>query len=385
MRRPEAKAGLSYCVVHNGCDPLEADAAGVRRELENMLGLRPALAEEADVLVYMACTFSRQKEEEFERTLTDFCRSSNGRLVIASGCYLRDGVSHPNLKYCRTDAIVKVVSNALDLPQALAPRETPRSKAGTGIVVISEGCYGCCAFCSVKLVRGQHRSRPLQEVLDDIGRIWHGNGSVKLAGQDVGAYGRDQGNTLWGLLTAASERFPGLKVELGPLGPEWLIKSATTELTRLGSASVTGNIHVPLQSASDNVLNKMRRHYSYDEFNGLWARLCEVGVQNISTDLMAGFPGETQDDHEETLGFLRTHNLAFAQIFMYEPRPGTEAERYNTLSKRTRVKRTMELIAEYLHASARFRAASVEELISATDGMLFNTNVQIQEDLTDEG
>ncbi|MBW2000110.1 MAG: radical SAM protein [Deltaproteobacteria bacterium] len=374
----------TYCVLHNGCDPLEVDAAGVRRRLRDTLGLIPAPVEEADLVVFMGCTFSQQKEEEFERHLVSLCQPSNGRLVIASGCYLEKAMRCPNVKYCRASEIVELVASTLDLAPISQGSASLPIQAGSGIVLVSEGCYGCCTFCSVRLVRGQHRSRPVNEIIQDIRVLFHHNGSVKLAGQDVAAYGRDIGKTLWDLLLTISEEFPNIQVELGPLGPEWLIRSKNDELSLLASKNISGNVHVPLQSASNTVLRRMQRRYTYEEFGNLWGRLCQVGVQKLSTDLMAGFPGETIEDHEKTLDFLATHRLAFAQVFMYEPRPGTEAALREPLPRRTRMERTMELIAAYLSTSARFRSVDIENLALSTSEMLFNTNVQLEEDITDE-
>jgi len=383
MTRIKETTHIRFCILHNGCDPLEVDAAGVRRQLRDMLGLSPAPVEEADIVVFMGCTFSRQKEEEFERQLVNLCHSSNGRIVIASGCYLGQTVRHPRVKYCRPSEIADVVAGALGLTLSIEYTPLP-IQASSGIVVVSEGCYGQCSFCSVKLIRGQHKSRPVNEIIRDIRLLLNHNTSVKLAGQDVAAYGRDLGKTLWDLLLAIFEEFPDLKVELGPLGPEWLIRSKNNELSLLANENIAGNIHVPLQSASNVVLRKMRRRYTYEEIDNLWKRLCQVGVRNLSTDLMAGFPGETARDHERTLEFLETHPLAFAQIFMYEPRPGTEAAELQPLPKRQRLERTMDLIATYLCASAKFRGVAIQALVSNTDEMLFNTNVQFEEDITDE-
>lgn len=375
----------TYCIVHNGCDPLEADAAGLRRRLESSLGLVPVPAKEADILVVMGCTFSRQKEGEFERMLGNACSSPNGRLVVASGCFLTNSFRHPSLEYSRTDSVLELVANRLGKSLLTTSDEESGRRDGAGIVVISEGCYGQCAFCSVRIVRGNHTSRPIPDILADIGRVSAAHRRVKLAGQDVAAYGRDRGQTLWDLLRAITNRYPGLRVELGPMGPQWLIGSTDEDLGLLATPMVAGNVHVPLQSGSDAILRNMRRPYTRNEFEALWKRLCEVGVANISTDLMAGFPAETLDDHERTLSFLRAHKLAFAQIFMYERRPGTEAAEWESLPKHIRMVRTTELIAEYLEAYGTFRGVTLQHLVSHSRHMLFNTNIQFEEDTTDEG
>ncbi len=384
MTVPETIRTHTYSVLHNGCDPLEADAAKVRHQLQDVLGLVAASPEQADVLVYLGCTFSHQKEQQFEQALVRICTPSNGRLVIASGCYLKESLPHLNLKFSPKEKIVALVAQTLGLQLPSPAIQTSWARAGNGIVVISEGCYGQCAFCSVRLARGQHRSRPLDDVMGDIHRTWDGKAIIKLAGQDVAAYGRDRRATLWELLRAIGHRFPHLQVELGPLGPQWLIKTELGDLALLASQSVVGNVHVPLQSASNAVLKRMKRKYTYKQFEALWVSMDRVGVKNLSTDIMAGFPGETLEDHERSLEFLRTHRLAFAQIFMYEPRPGTTASQCEALPKRIRMERTMELVAEYLRASAEFRGTGLDRLVSSSQGMLFNTNVQFEEDTVDE-
>jgi tRNA A37 methylthiotransferase MiaB len=202
---------------------------------------------------------------------------------------------------------------------------------------------------------------------------------IKLAAQDVAAYGRDCSVTLGSLLRALFKEFPSIKVKLGPLNPEWLMKSSDGDLGLLGRNNMVGNIHIPLQSASDAILRPMNKRYPYRAFAALWEKLLRLGVTSLSTDLMAGFPGERQRDHEMNLEFLETHRLEFAQIFMYQPRPGTQAATYKQLPYRIRLERTVDLIAKYIGAYMRFHGIALNQLLCGKQIIPpFNSNVDFR-------
>lgn len=367
---------ISFCVFHSGCDSLEYDAECLREQLTQTYGLRAASVFDADIIVYLGCSFSAQKEAEFKASIDALLKESKGKLLIISGCYLDEYQKHSKICFARRDGVAQVVNQYLKNQRYLSPYTTKCGQKRGPVVAISEGCFGECTFCSVRLVRGNHVSRPAEDILSDIEQAYQVNEVIKLAGQDVAAYGRDKGGNLAQLLSRIFNRFPSIRCELGPMNPEWLNRMDDAELRILGHEQVVGNLHVPLQSASDKVLRRMKRHYTYDDYLVLWNRLSRLGINTLSTDLMAGYPGETAEDHMRTLGFIESHPLEFAQIFMYEPRPRTKAVIYTPLPVSVRLTRTMELIATYVEAYMRFHGLDAQQVALGTESTPpYNTNV----------
>lgn len=369
---------LTFSIIHNGCDPLEYDAVTLRQEIQSLYNLQYAPESEAEIIICMGCTFSQEKEEEFIGTVGKILTMHRPSLVIVSGCYLSEFVMEEGVVFMRRKDIPDALGHFLEESRN-ETTELPNFGCPPPIVAISEGCYGDCSFCSVKSVRGVHRSRTFDDIIGNIEVIVENHDMVRLVGQDITAYGRDINSTFAELIRRIVNRFPSIRLELGSMNPYWLAKMDYEELALLSSTNITGNIHIPLQSASNRVLISMKRGYTYEEYEQLWANLKKVGVQSISTDLIAGFPGENEKDHAATVRFVRSHHLAFAQIFMFEPRPTTEAESLDQLPRSIRVRRTLDLIAEYAASSLRFRGITVKTLDNECS-IPFNSNLCINQE-----
>ena len=366
---------FKYCLLHNGCDALEADSNDVREVLEKQLEFVSSSLEEADLIVYLACTFSQEKESNYTREVMKICGLSDNRPVIVSGCYLEESLVMPNLFYCPRKEIGKVVSDLFDVQIYDSNDHVYSFIPSNGIITISEGCLGRCTYCSIRLVRGSLRSRTIGHIIRDIGELSGRFSVLKLISQDIGAYGQDLGLSIWHLLKKIFEGFPEIDIELGPIGPEWLISSKDEDMALLSQKNISGNIHIPLQSASNKVLKRMGRKYSYEEFENLLDRLDRMGIKNISSDLLAGFPGESEQDHFRNIDFLRSHKLAFAQFFMYESRKGTIAANMPQISREVKMRRTIDLITEYMLLTANDRKTDISSLIMKNEEFFFNTNI----------
>lgn len=340
-------AMLAFCVIVSGCESLDWDAAGVRCALLEK-GLREVPTRlQADIVVVMGCTFTQKHENDFRDAIRTATKGQGTQHIIVSGCYLRTA-SADRIHYVRKEGIPDLVDSILrdrSPDRASSPLRLP---APLPFVAISEGCYGHCAFCSIRQVRGTHHSRPQAHVLADVRAAFNAHGCAKLVGQEIAAYGRDTGSSLPTLLRDIFRAVPGIKLELGSLGPAWMKRMKTAELSVFADHHITGNIHLPLQSASDSVLKRMHRGYTIGQYVELMSTLRSLGVTRFSTDLIAGFPGETRGDHQSSVAFLRDNPMAFAQIFAYEPRPGTPAARLRPPARSTRVRRALELAMVFL-------------------------------------
>ena len=369
----------SFYISHTGCDSAEYDSNKICYQLQSDLGLTSTNRENADIIIILGCTFTQQKEEEFKNDIENTINFVKAELIIVSGCYLSKSVINKKVVYAKKENIIKVIRDYLHIYSKNVPKKTNLANSQSPIIAISEGCYGDCSFCSVKKVRGHHQSRRVSDILSDTENALISHDTIRFVGQDIAAYGRDQEITLGDLLRETFKAFPAIKLELGSLNPQWLAKLNMDNLSLLNSPNIIGNIHIPLQSASERVLKRMNRGYTYEEYLSLWLKLKDdIGVDNLSTDIISGFPGESEKDHLETLEFLRSNKLSFIQIFMYDPRPGTIAANYSQLPREIRLKRTLDLIAEYVASFLRFH--SIENVFDTTFSVPFNSNVKIDKE-----
>lgn len=363
-------------VFHHGCDALDSEAEDLQHSLSGRYRLKIAPRHAAEIVVFLGCTFTQQKEDELNATIDDLLASAQMRLLVISGCYLRAHGDDARVAFARRDEVPSVIDDYLAAQGCVIDDDGSSGVTKGPLITVSEGCYGHCTFCSIRAVRGLHRSRPQRDILLDVETAGENYATVRLVGQEVAAYGRDCGSSLGQLLGEVFNRFPSIKVEIGSLHPRWLIAAEERDLAMLAHPNVAGNVHVPVESASDEVLRRMKRSYSYCEYEDLWLKLRTLGIKRISTDIIAGFPGERSVDHEANLRFLRGHDLTFAQVFMYQPRPGTPAAQMPQLSAEIRLHRAMDLIAEYVRARLP-RVPLSGESADTVGAFPLNTNVQI--------
>jgi tRNA-2-methylthio-N6-dimethylallyladenosine synthase len=217
----------------------------------------------------------------------------------------------------------------LDLHQPGDPGFVPlcgaRPRAISEPVTIMKGCDNFCSFCVVPHVRGRETSRGLDEILQEVEALTkQGCREVVLLGQNVNSYRDPSGATFARLLQALDAQGAAQRIRFTTSHPKDLGDDLVTALAVL--PRVCQHVHLPLQSGSDRVLAKMNRGYSRRHFLERAAALrSRVEGLSLSTDLIVGFPGETEQDFQETLETVRTAAFDLAYSFMYSPRPRTPA------------------------------------------------------------
>lgn len=342
-------------VSHNGCDALDAEARGLAASID------PDRSTGTAFLV--GCTFTAQRETETRRMIESLVREGYDRVVV-TGCAARlAGIEDPKVVQAPMDEVLRRYGRSAPGPQ----------RTGKGpLIPISEGCFGKCSFCSIRVARGRTRSRPIAEIVTAIRQAAATYGRVRLVGQEVAGYGLDAGTSLWSLLDAVFSETQGVSIELGSLNPKWLVAASPAQLAMLGSERIVGNLHVAVQSMSDDVLSAMRREYSAAESASLLATLRDLRQGAISADMLVAFPGESEADHHRSLDFIRDYPLSFCQIFMFEKRQGTPAAHMEDLPPEVKLRRTCEMVAAFLckngHLGRKFSAGS---------SLPFNTNVSL--------
>ena len=343
-------AGLRYFIRTFGCQMNENDSEHMAGVLVQA-GARPADSPEScDILIVNTCAVREKSEEKlysYLGRLATLKKKRPGLVIGIAGCVAEihqaelfgrkpgpDFLIGPD-RYQDLARVVAQASRARSLETGrdglwheFGPEAVIRESPVSGYVTIMEGCDNFCAYCVVPFARGREKYRPLPNIVrevEDLAR--RGYLEVQLLGQNVNSY-RDP---------ETGRPFAALLKAVAPVeGPSWLRfitshpKNFTNETIEAmgGSPKVCRELHLPLQSGSTAVLERMNRGYSRDLYLDLVRRLRRAlpGL-SLSTDIIVGFPGETEEDHRATLDVLREVRFANIFSFRYSPRPLTAAAR----------------------------------------------------------
>ncbi len=371
--------GRTYAVRTFGCQMNKHDSERIAGMLE-ALGLRAApSADEADVMVFNTCCVRDHAEERLLGQVASLKPLKQRRphmLLAVGGCMaqrlherLLDDLPHVD--------VVFGTHNISDLPRLLEEAATDRSPA----VRVLDGCDGCdsfasdlpsvrerewhawlpitvgcdnrCTYCIVPAVRGPERSRPMEDVVSEArARAEDGVLEITLLGQNVNSYGRD----LYGrprfaeVLTAVAES--GVRrIRFTTSHPKDLSKDTIAVMRDV--PQVCRALHLPVQSGSSKVLKRMGRRYTKEHYLRLVEDLyAEIPDLALSTDIMVGFPGETEDDFADTLDVVREARFDQAFTFIYSPREGTPASTFTDIVPDDAVQDRFGRLVEAVNASA---------------------------------
>lgn len=337
-------------------------------------------AASADVLVLNACTVKDRTFLDFRRRLDEASavfapvgQKAPPRVVLA-GCVPKaheraatfDGFSAigPD-SIARAPEVVAAtlrgeVARDLGRGEATRPRlELPsiRRNPVVEILPVARGCMSACTFCQTRLARGRLESFPAAALLERARRaVGEGARFLWVTGQDVGAWGRDSGGLLPDVLGAIADLDGDFSVRVGMTSPRWIAEDLAAWLDLLARPRVFEFLHVPVQSGSERVVSAMRRDGSVEQFRRVaeaFARRFPDGT--LTTDLIVGYPEETDADFDETLRLVDELRLGFVNASRFSARPGTAAARLPPLPGATTKERSRRL-------AERVRAVGAERL-----------------------
>jgi threonylcarbamoyladenosine tRNA methylthiotransferase MtaB len=310
-----------------GCKLNQAEVESWARHFAER-GLRLALRpEEADVHVINTCAVTHVAEHKSRQLVRQARRMNPGVTLVVAGCFV-DRSPNEVLNLGADIGLGNTDKGRLaDLLGLDGDQETPASSGmrTRAFVKIQEGCSDFCTYCLVPRLRGLPRSRPVEQVLADVrSRVDDGYREVVLSGNQLGSY--DGGVNMSGLVRRIISETDIERLRISSLQPQDidddLLDLWVTE-TRL-----CPHLHVPLQSGSKTVLERMRRRYSLDDYRQKVELLRQASPNiAITTDIMVGFPGETQAEFEDSHQFCADMNFADMHVFPFSPRPGTQASR----------------------------------------------------------
>ncbi len=271
----------------------------------------------------------------------------------------------------------RVVFNAFDKKDDYEIETKVFTKNASAFVNIMKGCDKFCSYCIVPFTRGREKSRPMQDIVSDIERlVQHGVREVTLLGQNVNSYGQGYGVTFPQLLRAV-DKISGIKriryTSSHPIDFSDELIECYGELEHL-----CPQLHLPVQSGSNAVLQKMHRHYKIEQFYeqiAKWRQRCPDG--GLSTDLIVGFPTETEEDFQMTMKLIEDMRFDMTYSFAYSPRPGTKAAKLeDNVPADVKNRRLVSLLDRVVEISnvgnQRFVGRTMELLVEGTVKTLKN-------------
>jgi threonylcarbamoyladenosine tRNA methylthiotransferase MtaB len=296
--------------------------------------------QEADLIVLNSCAVTADAVRKSRQLIRRMHRDNPRAKLVVSGCYAtldkQEVAASLGVDLVVTNAdksrLVDIAQRelALESMPALAsePGETAlfSRRRQRAFIKVQDGCRYRCTFCIVTIVRGEERSRPLQDIVSEINRL-HQQGiqEVVLTGVHLGGYGGDLHLSLDRLIQAVLEDTDIPRLRLGSLEP-WELPESFFGLFQ--SERFMPHLHLPLQSGSDGVLRRMARRCKTADFASLVARArAEVPGINITTDVIVGFPGETEAEWSESVAFIEKMQFGHVHVFSYSMREGTKAAR----------------------------------------------------------
>lgn len=318
-----------------GCKLNQAEVDSLARQMTARGHLLAQSADEADVYVLNTCTVTHIADRKSRHLLRAARRRNPQALIVAIGCYsqrdprmlVRSGIADLALGHDRKESLPELVE------RIRPPGSSHAGNSGQGrrhrtrsMVKIQEGCTQFCSFCVVPHVRGPERSLPPEDILQDVrDRLAAGHREIVLTGTNIGRYTcNGQGSRgLAGLVRRILSGTDISRLRLSSLRPDDL----TPDLMGLWSDErLCPHVHIPLQSGCESTLRRMNRPYSRTDYARAVQSIREaVPGLSVTTDVMVGFPGESEREFEESYRFCAGMDFAGMHVFPYSARPGTAA------------------------------------------------------------
>lgn len=325
------KVALDYL----GCKLNQAETEFLSRQFLRAGHVLVSSPGEADIYILNTCTVTHIADRKSRHLLRLAHRRNPKARLVATGCYAEQ--TPEELAQIKGVNMVLGNRDKPKLPELLAesgylgsPANGQESSAKRydclrtrALVKVQDGCSNFCAYCVVPLVRGREMSRAASDVVSEIGeRVAQGYREVVVTGVRLGAYG-DNGANLASLLERILTETGIKRLRLSSLQPQ----EVTPELFRLfGDGRLAPHLHLCLQSGSDSVLQRMKRCYSVARYERAVSLIREaIPDAAITTDVMVGFPGETEAEFEESYEFCWRLGFSRIHVFSYSRRRGTEA------------------------------------------------------------
>ncbi len=333
---------MNFNVINLGCKVNAFEAESTARTLENNGYTRVDSDDESDITVIYTCAVTNMAAQKSRKMIHRAKRNNPNSIIVVAGCYsqidpeaLSDvdiliGTKNKSKLYDYLVQFEKNHERIVDIEKVdVLPFENMVvdhfDNQTRAYLKIQDGCNQFCTYCVIPYARGRERSMAKEDVLESVQSLQEKHSEIVLSGIHTGRYGRDIGLTLADLLE-----------ELLKISPEdFRFRISSIEMTEIddhlielmkNDHRIARHLHIPLQSGCDTVLQRMNRPYTTKDFLDRvnYIRKCIPGV-SISTDLIVGFPNESEEEFAKTCAFLKECEFSFLHVFPYSMRSGTKA------------------------------------------------------------
>lgn len=357
---------MKRAAIHNlGCKVNAYEAEAMQQLLEQNGYQIVPFSEAADVYVINTCSVTHTADQKSRQMIHRARKLNPHAIVVAAGCYVQtaqdkvrgDGAADLLIGNNRKHELIAMLKDYETRRESLADLSGPspyeplsicRSAEHTrAFLKVQDGCNQFCSYCIIPYARGRVRSRSIQEVVEEAKELSrHGHQELVLTGIHLSSYGQDLGTNLLELICRVHEIEAIRRIRLGSLEPKIVTEAFAHTLS--GLPKVCPHFHLSLQSGCDAVLKRMNRKYTCDEY-----RECCAYLRNdfehpaFTTDVIVGFPQETDEEFEQTRSFLREIGFFEVHVFPYSRRQGTKAaDLPGQVSKEVKTKRSHLLLED---------------------------------------
>ena len=340
-----------------GCKLNQAEAELLARQLADAGYRLVSPADEADIYILNTCTVTHIADSKSRRRLRLAHHRNPDALLVATGC----SAEHAPQKLAQIEGVDIVLGNSekARLPQLLKEsghlpvhariHQYSANRHNNGFrtrafIKVQDGCDNLCAYCIVPLVRGRDKSLPADQIVTEIRhRVDDGYKEVVLTGTKIGSYSHN-GTELSGLLERVLTETDVTRLRLSSLQPQEI----SPDLVQLwGNKRLCRHFHLALQSGSNEVLSRMKRRYSVGDYRRSVSLIHDLAPEAaITTDIIVGFPGETDEEFEKSYNLCREMEFARIHIFPYSPRRETRAAQMpQTVKDTVKKQRSQQMLA----------------------------------------
>jgi len=332
---------MRVAIVTLGCKVNQSESAIIRGELMSRGYEIVDVKDRPGLCIVNTCTVTSRSDQQSRQIIRKAVRY--GARVIATGCYAQlrpkelsdiDGVIYVtgnSEKAHLVDRVEEILGS--DRPgSSVSPPDAPvttgayHSDRARAFLKIQDGCNRSCSYCTVPSARGRSRSLGMAEALKAVDDLCaSGYNEVVLTGIHTGLYGHDLNprSSLAVLVREIKRTHPDVRIRLSSIEPD---ECNDDLLSLLREGLICPHLHIPLQSGSDRILDMMNREYTTDSYKRLIERIISINPDvSIGTDVIVGFPGEGEDEFQETLDLIQELPFSYVHVFQYSRRPGTRA------------------------------------------------------------
>ncbi len=362
-----------------GCKLNFAETSTISRSFPTDKFEKVSANSQADIYVINTCSVTDSADRKCRQAIKKFISMSPGAFIAVVGCYAQ--LNPQEISSIPGVDLVLGTNEKFDIAGYLADNvKKPQTEVhsfdpGTSVTFntsyslgdrtrsflkVQDGCDYGCSYCTIPIARGQSRNPHIAEVINEAGKIAEkGIKEVVLTGVNIGDFGRSTGESFTALLKELI-RVDGIeRYRISSIEPNLL----TDEIIRMAADNekILQHFHLPLQSGCNKILGLMRRRYTRELFRDRVKLIRDMmPLAGIGADVIVGFPGESQDDFEDTLSFIRALPLSYLHVFTFSERPGTVAEKLpGRVSPAEKTRRSKSLISLSESKSAFFNNLNI--------------------------